>query len=81
MSVVGKPAAIDQRHYGEPLDLDALPWTELDGSSLATSVAALQLLPENIPFLARAQRLAAIGAALPVRPGVRLPAGGVFVDL
>ena len=49
------------------LDLDARPWAELDGPSLASSAAALQLLPENIPCLLRAQRLAAIGAALPAR--------------
>jgi hypothetical protein len=47
------------------MDLDALPWAELDGPSLVGCAAALQLLPENIPCLTRAQRLAAIGAALP----------------
>jgi len=53
------------------LDFDARPWAQLDGPSLASSAAALQLLPENIPCLLRAQLLAAIGAALPARPGVR----------
>lgn len=65
------PAASRRRHYGGPLDLDTPRWADLDGPSLATAAAALQLLPENIPCLTRAQRLAAIGAALPARPGVR----------
>lgn len=55
--------------HGGPLDLGAPPWADLDGPSLTTAAAALQLLPENISCLTRAQRLAAIGAALPVRPG------------
>ena len=50
------------------MDLDARPWADMDGPSLAGCAAALQLLPENIPCLLRAQRLAAIGAALPARP-------------
>ena len=53
------------------MDLDARPWAELDGPSLVGCAAALQLLPENIPYLIRAQRLAAIGAALPARPDAR----------
>jgi hypothetical protein len=53
------------------LDLDCRPWAELDGPSLAVSAAALQLMPENIPYLVRAQRLAAIGVALPARPGLQ----------
>ena len=53
---------------GGLLDLDARPWDDIDGPSLAGCAAALQLLPENIPCLLRAQRLAAIGAALPARP-------------
>jgi hypothetical protein len=53
------------------MDLDTPPWVELDGPSLASSAAALQLLPENIPFLTRAQRLAAVGTALPIRPDAR----------
>jgi hypothetical protein len=53
------------------MDLDTLPWAELDGPSLASCAAALQLLPENIPCLIRAQRLAAVGAALPARPDAR----------
>jgi hypothetical protein len=50
------------------MDLGVPPWAQLDGPSLAACAAALQLLPENIPFLTRAQRLAAVGAALPARP-------------
>jgi len=50
------------------LDLNARPWADIDGPSLAGCAAALQLLPTNIPCLLRAQRLAAIGAALPARP-------------
>ncbi|MFC9946712.1 hypothetical protein [Streptomyces pratensis] len=45
------------------------PWQDVDGPSLVASAAALQLLPENIPRLVRLQRLAAIGACLPSRPG------------
>lgn len=45
------------------------PWVDVDGPSLVCSAAALQLLPENIERLVRLQRLAAIGAALPARPG------------
>ena len=53
------------------MDLNVPPWAGLDGPSLASSAAALQLMPGNIPFLIRAQRLAAIGAALPVAPDAR----------
>jgi hypothetical protein len=45
------------------------PWQDVDGPSLVASAAALQLIPENIPRLVRLQRLAAIGACLPSRPG------------
>jgi hypothetical protein len=54
---------------GDVVDLAAKPWLSLDGPSLAQAAAALQLLPENVPFLLRLQRLAAIGASLPGRPG------------
>ena len=50
------------------MKLDVAPWADLDGPSLASCAAALQLVPENVPCLIRAQRLAAIGAALPARP-------------
>ncbi len=51
------------------MDLDGLPWAEVDGPSLVSCAAGLQLLGENIPCLLRIQRLAAIGASLPARPG------------
>lgn len=50
---------------GDSLDLKVPPWAGVDGPSLAGCAAALQLMPENIPFLIRLQRLAAVGAALP----------------
>ena len=53
------------------MDLNVPPWPRLDGPSLVSCAAALQLLPENIPVLIRLQRLAAIGAALPVAPDAR----------
>ena len=57
------------------MDLASRPWGEVDGPSLVSCAACLQLLTENIPCLLRAQPLAAIGAALPARPGARrLPA-------
>lgn len=42
-------------------------WDDLDGPSVACIAAALQLIPDNIPYLLRLQRLAAIGASLPAR--------------
>jgi len=48
---------------------DTAPWVEVDGQSLVSAASALQLMPQNIPRLLRLQRLAAIGAALPSRPG------------
>ena len=51
------------------MDLDGLPWAEVDGPSLVSCAAGLQLLGENIPCLLRIQRLAAIGASLPALPG------------
>src|ERR1017187_10997257 len=53
------------------MDLTISPWANLDGPSLAGCAAALQLMPENIPYLTRAQRLAAIGAALHASPHAR----------
>jgi hypothetical protein len=53
------------RYCGDLLDLNVPPWAGVDGPSLAGCAAALQLLPENIPFLIRLQRLASVGAALP----------------
>src|SRR6266545_2885975 len=50
------------------MKLDGRPWANLDGPSVVSSAAALQLLKENIPYLVRIQRLAAIGAALSARP-------------
>lgn len=41
------------------------PWTGLNGANLAASAAALQLVPENMGFLIRLQRLALIGVSLP----------------
>lgn len=54
-----------------PVDMNASPWAGLDGPTLASCAAALQLMPENIPFLTRLQRAAVIGAALPTAPGAR----------
>jgi hypothetical protein len=54
---------------GVSMELDGKPWAEVDGPSLVSCAAGLQLLTENIPCLLRAQRLAAIGAALPARSG------------
>ena len=50
------------------MELTEKLWSELDGPSLCACAAALQLLPENIPYLVRLERLAAIGATLPSRP-------------
>lgn len=49
-------------------DADA-PWVGLDGPAVVASAAALQLLPANAPGLVRAERLAAVGCALPSRAG------------
>lgn len=49
-------------------ELNAAPWCELDGPTVAAAAAGLQLLPGNIARLLRLQRLAAIGSALPPRP-------------
>jgi hypothetical protein len=54
------------------MNLNVRPWAGLDGPSLASCAAGLQLMPENIPYLTRAQRLAAIGASLPAAPDIRL---------
>jgi len=54
-----------------PVDLNASLWAGLDGPTLASCAAALQLMPENIPFLTRLRRAAVIGAALPTAPGAR----------
>lgn len=40
------------------------PWTSVNGVKLAAAAAALQLIPENIGFLIRLQRLSAIGVSL-----------------
>jgi hypothetical protein len=53
------------------MDLNVPPWRGLDGPAMASCAAALQLMPENIPYLTRAQRLAAVGAALPAVPDAR----------
>lgn len=53
--------------------LDRAPWDGLDGPSVAASAAALQLLPGNAPALVRADRLAAVGCALPAVPGAPAP--------
>lgn len=53
------------------MDLNVSPWLGLDGPSVASCAAALQLMPENIPYLTRTQRLAAVGVSLPAVPGAR----------
>jgi len=40
------------------------PWVSVNGAKLAAAAAALQLVPENIGFLIRLQRLAAVGVSL-----------------
>lgn len=46
-------------------------WGEVDGPTLLASASSLQLIPANVHFLTRLQRLAAAAARLPARPHAR----------
>lgn len=47
------------------------PWDEVDGPTLLAAASSLQLIPANVHFLTRLQRLAAAAARLPERPQAR----------